>query len=285
MKKGQICYIIDNNNIEPVTFIEESTSNKVHVKNLNNEEDYWIASYSVYGTKEEACEKLLEWLEYDKQEAEETIENLKDELAIINETIRKLKQKKMKFKGTIIITDPCYIVKKCTEKNPNPLPFTIENIKAPYVDEMRKQYNEWEDKHNDWIKCEYGQNMEALGISTYFTKDTIYGDWSCTTYEITENPYEVIDDFVEASKKGEDYGVNCSKLGDFCADAGLVSVFNLDEVRKYNPGIDEWIAAHNWCVTVVPDFEGEVDYYVDKQGAAHIIGVGNINFFTDQTGL
>ena len=59
----------------------------------------------------------------------------------------------------------------------------------------------------------------------------------------------------------------------------------LDEVRKYNPDIDEWIASHDWCVTTIPDFDGEVNYYVDKQGSAHIVGVGNINFFTDQTGL
>lgn len=164
----------------------------------------------------------------------------------------------MKFKGTIIITDPCYVIK--------------EDIVGERV-------------YNDWEKCKYGENMEALGISHYICRSTIYGDWSCTTYKITEDPYKVIDNFVEASEKGEDYGVNCSKLGNFCADAGLVAVFNLDEVRKYNPDIDEWIASHDWCVTVIPDFKGRVDYYVDRQGAAHIVGIGNINFFTDQTGL
>lgn len=164
----------------------------------------------------------------------------------------------MKFKGTIIITDPCYIVKKCTKQK---------------------------DIHDDWAKCMYGQNMEALGISTYFTKDTICGEWDCTTYEITENPYKIINNFVEVSEKGENYRVNCSRLGEVCSDSGLVSVFNLDEVRKYNSNIDEWIVSHNWCVTVIPDFDGEVNYYVDKQGAAHIVGIGNINFFTDQTEL
>ena len=191
----------------------------------------------------------------------------------------------MNFKGTIIITDPCYIVKKCTEKNPYPFPWTTVNIKAPNIDEMIKQYTEWENTHDDWTKCKYGMDMEVLGISTYFTEDTIYGDWGCSTYKIAKDPYKVINNFVEAEEKGEDYGIDCSKLGDFCADAGLVSVFLLDEVRKYNPGIDEWIASHNWCVTTIPDFEGEVDYYVDANDYAHIIGIGNINFFTDQTSL
>ena len=91
----------------------------------------------------------------------------------------------MKFKGTIIITDPCYVVKL-----------------------------------KDWDKCDCGHDIRVL-----------------------------------------------------------------DEVRKYNPDIDEWIASHDWCVTTIPDFDGEVNYYVDKQGFAHIVGVGNVNFFTNQTGL
>ena len=191
----------------------------------------------------------------------------------------------MKFKGTIIITDPCYIVKKCTKKNPYPFPWTTENIKAPNIEEMVKKYNEWEDAHDDWTKCMYGQNMEALGIEHYFTESTLYGDWGCTTYKIKENPYTVINKFAESENTGEDYGISCSKLGEFCADAGLVAVFLLDEVRKYNSDIDEWIASHDWCVTTIPDFDGEVNYYVDKQGSAHIVGIGNINFFTTQTSL
>ena len=162
----------------------------------------------------------------------------------------------MKFKGTIIITDPCYIVKKCTE-----------------------------DMQDDWTRCDSGHYMEALGIHNYITESTIYGDWGCTTYEITEDPYKMINNFIEAQEKGEDYGIDCSKLGGFCSDAGLVSVFNLDEVRKYNPDIDEWIASHDWCVTTIPDFDGEVNYYIDKQDNAHIVGIGNINFFTIQTSL
>ena len=191
----------------------------------------------------------------------------------------------MYFKGTIIITDPCYIVKKCTEKNPHPFPWTTINIKNPNIKEMVKQYNEWEDSHDDWRKCRYGTNMEALGISTYFTESTIYGDWGCSTYKIEENPYEVVNNFVEAYENEEDYEIKCSKLGDFCADAGLVSVFLLNEVRKYNPDIDKWIEEHSWCVTTIPDFDGEVNYYIDKSNEAHIIGIGNINFFTAQTEL
>lgn len=201
----------------------------------------------------------------------------------------------MKFKGTIIITDPCYVIKKDNYPSPKPSDFNLpESIRGkPYTeyktpDELaykvacKKYFAEYNEK-DDWSRCDCGYNMEALGISTYFTEDTIYGDWGCSTYKIVEDPYKVINNFVEAEEKGEDYRIDCFKLGNFCADAGLVSVFLLDEVRKYNPDIDEWIASHSWCVTTISDFDGEVNYYVDKNKEAHIIGIGNINFFTIQT--
>lgn len=200
----------------------------------------------------------------------------------------------MQFKGTIIITDPCYIIKKNLIEHPNEkyfgLPASIRckpfkdyatQKELSYKAALDHYYSE-SHKYDDLEKSDYGYNMEALGISTYFTKSTIYGDWDCTTYKTEENPYKVVNNFVEASEKGKDYGTEYSKLGNFCADSGLVSVFLLDEVIKYNPSIDEWIASHDWCVTTIPDFEGEVNYYIDKQNNAHIIGIGNINFFTDQ---
>ena len=157
----------------------------------------------------------------------------------------------MYFKGTIIITDPCYIIRETNQIT-----------------------------EDDWETCEYGRNMEVLGINTYITESTIWGDWSCRTYKVDDNPKEIIDNIVEAEENDKDYGVECSYLGDFCADAGLVSVFLLDEVRKYNPDIDKWITEHPWCVTTIKDFDGEVKYYVDKNKNAHIYGIGNINFFT-----
>lgn len=69
---------------------------------------------------------------------------------------------------------------------------------------------------NDWHYCEYGEYMERLGIKNYLTHDTIYGDWGCTVFDSdTKKP-----------------------LGHFCADAGLVSVFLLDEVLAYNPNFN-----------------------------------------------
>ena len=138
----------------------------------------------------------------------------------------------MKFKGTIIITDPCYIVKKCTEENPYPLQCAIDLIYSPNITEMIKQYNEWETEHDDWTKCKYGRNMEALGIHNYIEESTLCGDWKCITCETTEDPYKVINKLIEAFEKDENYVVEYPKLGNFCADSGMISVFNLERSKK-----------------------------------------------------
>lgn len=136
------------------------------------------------------------------------------------------------FNGDIIITDPCYILKKNT---------------------------------NDWELCNYGQNMNALGINNYLCNSTIYGDWSCTTFEEK----------------------TCKELGVFCADAGLVAVFLLDEVLKYNPDFN-YHKERPWTTTLIKGFNGEIsieafDTKYDKE--VSVVGKGNINFYTVQTGL
>lgn len=68
------------------------------------------------------------------------------------------------------------------------------------------------------------------------------------------------------------------------AAEGMVAVFLLDEVLKYNPDFDYHIN-REWTTTLIKDFDGEVNYYVDSEDDACIIGVGNINFFTSQVGI
>lgn len=133
----------------------------------------------------------------------------------------------------ILITDPCYIC-----------------------------------KDDDWSVCGYGYNFEKLGIKSYVTRSTIYGDWSCTVRNLDTD---------------EDIGM-------FCADAGLVSVFDMEEVCNYNREIDEWIGSHNWCATVIKNFTGDVtirvgfdEKYYDFY--CYVDGVGSTNFYSYQSGL
>lgn len=141
----------------------------------------------------------------------------------------------------IIITDPCYVL--------------VENNEL---------------HNNDWNICNYGSSMENLGCFTkdkYLTSDTMYGDWSCTTYN-TDTKEEI---------------------GDFCADAGLVSVFSLKQVLKYNPKFDYHIK-RKWTTTLIKDFTGDVTIKVgflsdSNELFRYVEGKGSTNFITSQTGL
>lgn len=212
----------------------------------------------------------------------------------------------MYFKGTVVITDPCYIIKKNPIKYPDEkdfgLPASISNKpfkdystpeELAYKDALDKYYEESR-KYDDWGKCDWGENMEVLGIHNYISKSTIYGDWSCSTYQTKEEPKEfmesilrILNDNLENGEDSEDWiPYEGEYIGEFCADAGLVGVFLLDEILAYNPEWKSWIEEHPWCATIIEDFEGEVEYYIDKvDEEAHIVGTGNINFYTAQTGI
>lgn len=229
----------------------------------------------------------------------------------------------MRFKGGIIITDPCYICKEKEEvgKYPKAKDYFSYDEKDDYPDyrkmdereikEVEKEtgfprrllLDEWihkseqyekENKRyeaaiqeyrknnvDDWELCNYGEDMEVLGIKNYICRDTLYGDWSCTTYDADTH----------------------EELGEFCADAGMVGVFLLDEVLKYNPDFDYHIECP-WTTTLIRDFDGEIDFeivhtegiYEDdtkfhskgekwEDDSVSVVGKGNINFETHQTGF
>lgn len=94
-------------------------------------------------------------------------------------------------------------------------------------------------------------------------RDTIYGDWSCTTFNSDTE----------------------EKLGEFCADAGMVCVVETDNemINK-----DKLNKLREHCRTIIKNFTGTVyikripDNYSDE---IQIIGEGNINFIGKQTGL
>jgi hypothetical protein len=231
---------------------------------------------------------------------------------------------KMYFKGDIIITDPCYFVKPRIINIPeeheklrpkwkdyftyntvydypdaipkDPSEYTasdealIERTKqmkeilkdfddTKYLPKKSKMYDEefkklleaeheWNMKYgDDWTKTGCGEDLAIIGLTKYLSSDTIYGDWSCTTFNTdTKEP-----------------------IGKFCADSGMVAVALLDEVLKYNPSFDYHIE-RKWTTTLIKNFDGEVIFEIlkdSKYGSEYleIVGKGNINFRTKQTGL
>lgn len=188
---------------------------------------------------------------------------------------RYLDSEPMEFDGDIIITDPCYICKKKEEIGtyPNPKDFmSYENVKdypdstiltddkllgigCRYVSEQysaeQASYEQALEKYrenniSDWALCNCGFEMEKLGIHHYMTRDTLYGDWSCTTYDCD-------------TKK---------EIGKFCADAGLVSVVLLEEVLKYNPGFNNHLNMA-WTTTWIKDFKGTVQFIVKRDSGVY----------------
>lgn len=205
----------------------------------------------------------------------------------------------MKFKGNIVITDPCYI---------------IDNNK----------------EEDDWEKCDYGESMEKLGFTTCIVNDTLYGDWSCTTFKDTPDAQKLLNDLDENYKElftAVNYSEDEEKikdienkrkllldndvvLGRFCADAGLVGVFYLDEILKYNPNYQEHLKGKDsYCATFINDFDGDIEISTTSpipqqnnnnndtneddekcednydEECVYVIGKGNINFFSIQTGF
>ncbi len=182
----------------------------------------------------------------------------------------------MEFDGDIIITDPCYIMKENEDKvdystSPNWWDYVTKthdevkdgkvfkglprhsdypdcvNGKSPTLtaewDAYHKAQKKWDEAKplSDWEKSEYGVRLDILGINHFMTRDTLYGDWSCSTYN------------TDTSKK----------IGSFCADAGLVSVILLDDVLKYNPSYDDHIDK-KWTTTWIKNFKGTVQFVVKE---------------------
>lgn len=136
-------------------------------------------------------------------------------------------------------------------------------LKAEW-DAYYKAQEEWSSiPHSDWERCNCGTNMEALGLKTFLVADTIYGDWSCVTENIDDNQI----------------------LGEFCADAGMVGVFLLEEVLKYNPNFD-YHTERPWTTTLIKGFNGtiSINYDVERK-EVNVVGKGNINFKTYQVGF
>ena len=128
----------------------------------------------------------------------------------------------MKFQGDIIITDPAFVAKDA----------------------------------EDWGKCAYGDDMEALGIQTSLTALVTEGEEDLAAYD---------------DRTGE-----C--MGTFVSDSGVAGVFLLKELLHYDPEFDEHIVSPENALWI-PDFDGEI--VVTGEGEdQHFVGTGSHFFET-----
>lgn len=188
-----------------------------------------------------------------------------------------------RFSGDLIITDPLYLMADNQNKPGYPklddfIPVTISNSMLETNQAVRDFYNaalakyhdaeeEWKRTHEqDWDICQFGDRMDLLGFKEYIVSPTEYGCWSCET-------------------RVQHSGL---PLGRFASDSGLVGVFLLSEIQKYNIKYTDHFM-NKWAATVIPQFNGVVKIInaTDKHGVdakITVIGTGNINFYTAQIG-
>jgi len=192
----------------------------------------------------------------------------------MRECARKKLEKRMrhiKFKGDIIITDPCYVVRKRDESTrPKWKDFHIHSNIREYEDYdeatgISEEFNKrdkklteanakWERENpDDWD--DFSRAMHDTGIKNYIMDSTGVGDWSCET--VNKDTGEII--------------------GRFCADSGEVGVFLLEDILRYNPSFDYHLTKP-FTTTLIKDFNGEV--WLEIGDNTVVKGKGNVNFFT-----
>lgn len=119
-----------------------------------------------------------------------------------------------------------------------------------------------EDEH-DWL-------AKAESIKSGMCTDTLYGDWSCHVFDLDKE----------------------KPIGQFCADAGMVCVYPLDEPLLDQEAVKKY-TKKDWCATIIMDFTGEVSFVrhageEDEYGNNDwltVEGRGSVNFSGKQTGL
>lgn len=153
------------------------------------------------------------------------------------------------MEGDILITDPCYIEKETDDFSTNSF---------------------------------YNRNFPDRCIA----KRTIYGDWLCTLFECEADDVELVRTYITELIESNQNLYPGKVIGNFCADAGAVGVFYLDDVLKYNPDFNYHIEKP-WTATVIKNFKGTVHYIktnINGHVYAHIVGIGENGFYSLQTG-
>lgn len=97
-------------------------------------------------------------------------------------------------------------------------------------------------------------------LPVFRMRDTLYGDWGCTTFRIAPDSSE-------------------DPVGRFCADAGLVCVADWDAAVAHNPEVASWPEERPWTMTVIRDFEGTATFEVTEDwGMWQSAGTDHIDY-------
>lgn len=176
--------------------------------------------------------------------------------------------RKINVKGTIVITDPCYIGSDSVN--------TILTTSTIY---------------GDWSCFTYKgseRNDELIDKWWKIYLDS-FKKFNSSEISIEEKQNKIFPQY----KKEKEKFLNEYCYGEFTADSGQVCVALLDEVLKADPSFEEYVRKSPHIATIIDDFDGciytttrKVVNSVSKEyDELHIIGEGNKSFYTQQSGF
>ena len=147
----------------------------------------------------------------------------------------------------------------------------VENYYEIILSEKAREYELQNPLYKEFVNkdiiitdpCYIFEDTYKAEVEDILMRDTIYGDWSCTTYNLETK----------------------TEIGKFCADAGMVCVVETDNAMIDHEKLMKLPA---FCRTIIENFTGTV--YIkripgDFEDEIQVIGEGNINFVGKQTGL
>ena len=173
----------------------------------------------------------------------------------------------MKVKNkSILITDPCYVA-------------SVNKEWGHEFDYTNNQINT--DKITDYMWDYTGFGDSSFSIEKII--DNVTSQQELTNYieEVEEASYKFYEDATKENlKKLDSVLLRQKKIGDFSVDSGSFCVFLLEDIEKNYPGFFKQYKNHK-VFSVINDFDGTVDIYTDSRKQNHIVGVGNISFYTN----
>ena len=129
-----------------------------------------------------------------------------------------------------------------------------------YVVANREDWKKCTDAYSNDGKHDITDGLKKLGFTKVISNDTVIGDWCCEVFKID----------------GEKI-----KLGDFGADSGLVAVFSLDEILKYDPDYDYKEDEDIGCAVIIRNFTGRVSIEQVDDRTISVVGQGSIDFYSE----
>lgn len=172
----------------------------------------------------------------------------------------------MKVKNkSVLIIDPCYFTDD--EEWGNDFDYTTNVISNPNITDYI------------WDNTEFGDGLfEVLEIVGNVASKEELIDYVKEYEDAIYNSFE--NNTKENQEKLNALQTNQKKIGKFGVDSGTFGVFLYDEIKRNWPEFFR-TKNNNGVFCVIDNFDGIIEVYKDDKYQNHIIGVGNISFFTN----